>query len=66
MRVTTSRRKAEGNSHTHPTPRDQEFAILPEINHVVFVVLYLLNISVNVELTHQKITQKYALFSITV
>lgn len=66
MRVTTFRRKVKGNSRTHPTPRGQEFAILLEINHVVFVLLYLINISVNVELTHEKITPKYALFSITV
>ena len=27
MRVTTSRREAEGSSHTHPTTRDQEFSL---------------------------------------
>ena len=44
MRETTSRREAEGSSLTHPTPRDQEFLLLLEINHVVFVLLYLINI----------------------
>ena len=44
MRETTSRREAEGSSLTHPTPRDQEFSLLLEINHVVFVLLYLINI----------------------
>ena len=41
---TTSRREAEGSSLTHPTPRDQEFVLLLEINRVVFVLLYLINI----------------------
>ena len=36
MRATTSRREAEGSSLTHLTPRDQEFLLLLEINHVVF------------------------------
>ena len=44
MRETTSRREAEGSSLSHPTPRDQEFSILLEINHVVFVLQYLINI----------------------
>ena len=44
MRETTSRREAEGSSLMHPTPRDQEFLLLLEINHVVFVSLYLINI----------------------
>ena len=39
-----SRRQAEGSSLMHPTPRDQEFLLLLEINHVVFVLLYLINI----------------------
>ena len=36
--------EAKGSSHTHPTTRDKEFSLLPEINHVVFVLLYLINI----------------------
>ena len=44
MREATSQREAEGCSHTHPTPWDQEFLLLLEINHVVFVLLYLINI----------------------
>ena len=38
-RETTSRREAEGRSLMHPTPRDQEFLLLLEINHVIFVLL---------------------------
>ena len=44
MCETTPRREAEGSSLTHPTPRDQEFLLLLEINHVVFVLQYLINI----------------------
>ena len=44
MRETTCRREAQGSSLSHPTPRDQEFSLLLEINHVVFVLLYLINI----------------------
>ena len=44
IRETTSRREAEGSSLTHVTPRDQEFSLLLDINHVVFVLLYLINI----------------------
>ena len=32
------------SSLSHPTPRDQEFSLLLEVNHVVFVLLYLINI----------------------
>ena len=35
---------ALGSSLTHPTPRNQEFLLLLEINHVVFVLLYRINI----------------------
>ena len=41
MRETSSQREAEGSSLTHPTPMDQEFSLFLEINHVVFVLLYL-------------------------
>ena len=44
MRETTSRREAEGSSLTHPTPRDWEFSPFLEINHVVFILLYLTDI----------------------
>ena len=43
MRETTSPSEAEGSSLTHPTLRDQEFLLLLEINHVIFVLLYLIN-----------------------
>ena len=44
MPKTTSRREADGSSLRHPTPRDQEFSLPLEINHVVFVLLYLINV----------------------
>ena len=44
MRETISRHEAEGRSLMHPTPWDQEFLLLLEINHIVFVLLYLINI----------------------
>ena len=44
MRETTLRSEATGSSLTHPTLRDQEFSLLLKINHVVFVLLYLINI----------------------
>ena len=44
MRASTSRRGAEGSRRTRPTPRDQEFSLLPDKSHVVFVLLYIINI----------------------
>ena len=44
MPKTTSRREAEGSSLSSKGPGDQEFSLLLEINHVVFVLLYLINV----------------------
>ena len=44
MCETTSRREAEGSSLTHQHQGTSNFLLLLEINHVVFVLLYLINI----------------------